>query len=240
VQGPPLFRSADELLDRFPTIRAGVVVVSGVDNGSADDRLRAEFEAEQRTVAAELTTTASLADLPSLAAWRRVFSGFGVSPTKYRNAAEALLRRLQKKGDIPTVSTLVDVGNLVSIRHRIPVAVIDADRVAPPVMVCTAKGDERFDDLGGTEGAHPEPGEVAFVDAEGVVAARRWCWRQSHDSAVGPATTRALIVAEAHHGGAAEAVAAAVTSVRELFAAHLPAAEVASALLGPDRPAFAP
>jgi DNA/RNA-binding domain of Phe-tRNA-synthetase-like protein len=235
-----MFRYADELLGRFPTIRAGVVLVSGAENGPADAALQREFEAEQRAVATELAGTASLADLPSLAAWRRVFSGFGVSPTKYRNAAEALLRRLQKKGDIPPVSTLVDVGNLVSIRHAVPVAVIDADRVGPPVTVRTASGDELFDDLGGAAGAHPEPGEVVFVDADGVVAARRWCWRQSHASAVGPGTSRALIVAEAHHDDAAAAVAAAVDSFVALFAAHLPEATVATALLGPDRPAFAP
>jgi DNA/RNA-binding domain of Phe-tRNA-synthetase-like protein len=240
VQGPPLFRYADELIARFPTIRAGVVLVSGARNGPPDAALRGEFEAVQRAVASMLAPTASLADLPSLGAWRRVFSGFGVSPTKYRNAAEALLRRLQKQGEIPSVSTLVDVGNLVSIRHAVPVAVIDADQVAGPVTVCTATGDERFDDLGGTDGAHPEPGEVAFVDADGVVAARRWCWRQSHASAVGPGTTRALIVAEAHHDGAEADVAAAVASFVELFAAHLPAATVQTALLGPTRPAFAP
>jgi DNA/RNA-binding domain of Phe-tRNA-synthetase-like protein len=235
-----MFRYADELLGRFPTIRAGVVVVSGIANDASDAGLRAAFEAEQRAVAADLASIGSLADLSSLAAWRRVFSAFGVSPTKYRNAAEALLRRLQKKGDIPSVSTLVDVGNLVSIRHAIPVAVIDADRVAAPVTVRTATGDEVFDDLGGTEGAHPEAGEVVFVDADGVVAARRWCWRQSHASAVGPATTRALIVAEAHHDAAADAVAAAVESFRALFEAHLPAAAVTTARLGPDDPTFAP
>ena len=43
--------------------------------------------------------------------------GFGVDPTQYRSAAEALLRRLSKSGEIPSINALVDLGNLVSIRY---------------------------------------------------------------------------------------------------------------------------
>ena len=39
-----------------------------------------------------------------------------------RSAAEALLRRLTKQGSIPSINTLVDIGNLVSIRYALPVA----------------------------------------------------------------------------------------------------------------------
>ena len=66
-----------------------------------------------------------LSQIPSLAAWRSVFRGFGLDPTQYRGAAEALLRRLTKKGEIPSVNTLVDIGNLVSIRYALPVALFD-------------------------------------------------------------------------------------------------------------------
>jgi DNA/RNA-binding domain of Phe-tRNA-synthetase-like protein len=149
-----------------------------------------------------------------------------VSPTKYRNAAEALLRRLDKKGDVPSVSVLVDLGNLVSIRHRLPVAVIDADRVAGgAVTVRRSRGTERFDDLGGTEATHPEVGEVVFVDAAEEVVARRWCWRQSSRSAAGPSTTRLIIAVEAHHDEGETDVAAALASFEDLFARHLPAAQ---------------
>ncbi len=66
-----------------------------------------------------------LSQIPSLVAWRAVFRSFGVDPTQYRSAAEALLRRLTKKGDIPSINLLVDLGNLVSIRYALPVAVFD-------------------------------------------------------------------------------------------------------------------
>jgi DNA/RNA-binding domain of Phe-tRNA-synthetase-like protein len=108
-----------------------------------------------------------LSDIDSLTAWRRAFSAFGVKPTQYRSAAEALLRRLTKKGDIPLLNTLVDLGNLVSIRYRLPVAIFDTRATTGPVTVRFADGDEYFTTLGADEVEQPVPGEVIFVDQVG-------------------------------------------------------------------------
>ena len=89
----------------------------------------------------------------------------------------ALLRRLTKQGSIPSINTLVDVGNLVSIRHALPVAVFDLASIAGGLTVRFAAGDESFTDLGSGSVESPEPGEVIFIDSAGHVAARRWCWR---------------------------------------------------------------
>ena len=126
--------------------------------------------------------------LPSIAAWRRAFAAFGVEPTRYRNAAEALLRRLTKHGEIPSVGTLVDIGNLVSIRYALPVAVLDLAGVAGTINVRFAQGSEEFTNLGTNSVEHPDAGEVAFVDERDVVHARRWCWRQSAQAAARPET----------------------------------------------------
>jgi DNA/RNA-binding domain of Phe-tRNA-synthetase-like protein len=216
-----VFRHDDEILARFPTLRAAVLEVDGVHDGPSPPGLLEAFAAEQAAVNAELAGRSS-AELPSIAAWRTVFSSFGVSPTRYRNSAEALLRRVQKKGGVPSVGLLVDLGNLVSIRHRLPLAIIDADRVSGAVTVRVADGSERFDDLGGTDAERPAPGEVVMVDDAGEVVTRRWCWRQSTRSGVSPATTRLVIAVEGHHEGAADDVADAATSFEELFRRFLP------------------
>ena len=97
---------------------------SGVSNGPSAPALVAAFEAEQAAALARLGDT-PLSEVPSLAAWRRAFRAFGTDPTGYRSAAEALLRRLTKQGSIPSINTLVDIGNLVSIRYALPVAMFD-------------------------------------------------------------------------------------------------------------------
>ena len=227
------------VIGRFPTVRAGVVWARGVDNRTPNAALAAAFRAEQTAARIRLAST-PLAELPSIAAWRRTFSAFGVSPTKHRNAAEALLRRLTKHGDLPEINPLVDLGNLVSIRHALPVLVVDMAHVTGRLMVAEATGHERFADLGGTDAEHPEPGEVVFVDGAGETVARRWCWRQSAGSAAGPDTSEALIVVEAQHGGAETDVAAAVATLTLLLSEHLPAAMFVTALLGPESPNFVP
>lgn len=94
------------------------------------------------------------------------------APQRRRGAAP----QLAKHGDIPTVNTLVDIGNLVSTRHALPVAVFDLAGITGAITVRFATGAERFTDLGSSGSTSPSPGEVVFVDRYDVVSARRWCW----------------------------------------------------------------
>jgi DNA/RNA-binding domain of Phe-tRNA-synthetase-like protein len=232
------FRYDSLILERYPTIRGGVILARGLHNGPTPPALADAFRAEQQAVLARLGDT-PLSELPSLAAWRRAFTAFGVKPTQYRSAAEALLRRLTKQGDIPTLNLLVDLGNLVSIRYGLPVAVFDLRATTGTVTVRFATAGERFSDLGTTEVVAPEPGEVIFVDEAGLVSARRWCWRQSDQSAAREDTTTALITVEGHHATAAQDVQSALKDLKNLLAQYAPGAALHAALLSPENPAFA-
>lgn len=212
----PLFHYHVDLVKLYPDVQAGVLFATGLRNGPTSPALQALYQQEQAAVNGRLP--AALSDLPTLAAWRSAFRRFGVNPTQYRCAAEALLRRLSKAGDIPSINTLVDIGNLVSIRYALPVAVFDWRAVTGPVTVQFASGSERFTELGSQETVRPEPGEVVFSDATGMVLARRWCWRQSTESAAQADTTTALIVVEAHHEDGATDVLKAVADLRALLA----------------------
>ena len=123
------FRYDPGVTGRFPGVVGGVIHATDVRNPPAAPDLAAAFQAEQLAVRERLGET-PLSELPTLAAWRSVFRGFGVDPTQYRSAAEALLRRLTKQGELPAISTLVDLANLVSIRHALPVAVFDLRAVS--------------------------------------------------------------------------------------------------------------
>jgi DNA/RNA-binding domain of Phe-tRNA-synthetase-like protein len=218
------------ITERFPAIRAGVVTASGLANGRSPDKLVDQYRAEQDDALARLAAT-PISETPSVRAWRRAFSAFGVKPTQYRSAVEALLRRLDKSGDIPSINTLVDIGNLISIRYALPVAVLDRSSLTGSVTVRFATGTERFTDLGSGEEQHPEPGEVIFVDDADHVAARRWCWRQSAPSATGAVTTAALFTIEALHDGAADEVGSAIDDLVSLLGVHQPGSQTSAYLL---------
>jgi DNA/RNA-binding domain of Phe-tRNA-synthetase-like protein len=221
-----LFRYDPELRARFPNLRVAAIHARELANGPSEPLLLDAYVEEQRAASERLRAT-PIAEIPSIAAWRRAFSQFGAKPTQHRNAAEALLRRLDKQGGIPSISTLVDIGNLVSIRHGVPVALFDLSRIAGGLTVRFATGDEPFTDLGSSETAHPEPGEVVFVDRDGVVSARRWCWRQSAESATSPATREALVVIEAQHEGGQRDVDDAATELVALLGSFQTASRIA-------------
>ena len=232
-----IFRYDDAVLARFPEVVGGVILARGVVNGPTPAALAEAYAAEQAATIARIGAT-PLSQLPSLTAWRAAFRGFGVEPTQYRCAAEALLRRLTKSGSIPSLNTLVDLGNLISIRHALPVAIFDLRETTGPVTVRFAEGTERFTPLGQELAEQPAPGEVIFCDDSGLVSARRWCWRQSAESAARADTTTVLITVEAQHAGGRTAVEAAL---RELLAL-LPlgqGGEVQAALLDSNRSALA-
>lgn len=223
------------IIENYPKLVGGVIVASGLTNAPTPDTLRSLYLEEQTAVKARIGAT-PLSDLPTLSAWRRAISAFGVSPTKYRSAAESLLRRLTKKGDIPCINTLVDIGNLVSIRYGLPVAIFDTRQIAKPITVRYADGGEAFKDLGSDKIAHPAPGEVIFSDEARMVVARRWCWRQSGTSAANASTTDAVITVEAHHDGGSGDIENALADLLALMA-EFAGGSCESALLNADNPA---
>lgn len=180
------------------------------------ERLRQMYLAEQGRVLENIGTTL-LSEIETLAGWRSAFRQFSVDPTQYRSAAEALLRRLTKKGDIPCINAVVDICNLVSIRHALPVAAFDLRYVRGTITVQFAKGQECFIPLGENRIEHPEPGEVIFMDEAGLVVARRWCWRQSAKSAAQESTQEALFTIEAQHPGGKELVERAFADLQRFL-----------------------
>ena len=214
------FQYHPEIIARFPMIVGGVIIASPMTNAPTSPELRERYYEEQQAVLRRIGNT-PLSQIPSLAAWRNAFRGFGVDPTQYRSAAEALLRRLTKKGDIPSINTLVDIGNLVSIRYALPVAVFDTRMLQSPITVHFADGIERYTTLGQDEVEHPEVGEVVFTDKTGLVIARRWCWRQSEQSAAQLDTTQVLITVEAHHAEGERDVQAALNDLLALLQPYI-------------------
>jgi len=230
------FEYHPDILARFPDVSGGVILATGMKGGPTPARLHEAYMAEQKAVLAKIGDT-PLSEIPSLSAWRGAFRAFGIDPTQYRSAAEALLRRLTKKGDIPSLNLLVDLGNLVSIRYALPVAVFDTRALTGKVTVRFADGSERFTPLGEAQVEHPEPGEVIFADETGLVIARRWCWRQSAESAAQADTTNAIITVEAQHSGGREQIEDATRDLLDLLTEYA-GGSFKSALLNRANPAI--
>jgi DNA/RNA-binding domain of Phe-tRNA-synthetase-like protein len=224
------FQHAGALWRDFPALVPGVLYAEGI---TADAKVNTDAFTE---AAWTRLADGPEGELPQIQAWRRAFAQMGLKPTQYRCAAESLLRRFRKEGSLPRLHPLVDLCNAVSLAFAVPVAVFDAARVAWPLEVRYADGDEDYLTFGG-ETEHPTAGEVIFADRAGRAHARRWTNRQSGRSAVRDSTTAVLIVAEALHDQAA----ADIPELTATLAAELAAIwslTPATAVLTPAKPRF--
>jgi DNA/RNA-binding domain of Phe-tRNA-synthetase-like protein len=210
------FQYHPDILEKYPQVVGGVILASGMKNRPTPEALKEIYLTEQQAVIARIGST-PLSEIETLASWRSAFRAFGVNPTQYRSAVEALLRRLTKKGDIPNINAVVDICNLVSIRYGLPVAAFDTRALTGPITVQFARGAEKFTPLFETEAEHPEAGEVIFADDAGLVVARRWCWRQSDESATQPHTTDAVFTVESQHSGGRADIEAALADLQALL-----------------------
>lgn len=228
------FQHAAEVWQQFPTLAAAVLRCDGVRQDGAvstRERLQPFYD-----LAAARLEDGPEAEFPEIQAWRRTFSAMGLKPTQYRCASEALLRRFRKERSLPPIAPIIDLCNAISLAYAIPIAVFDVARIDGGITVRPADGTETYLTFSG-ETENPESGEIVFADGAGNAHARRWTNRQSALSAVRPATTSVLLVAEALHGAAAADVARLADTVGDEFLAVWDA-KAQRAQLTADQPLF--
>jgi DNA/RNA-binding domain of Phe-tRNA-synthetase-like protein len=206
------FGHVPEIWENFPQLVPGLMVVDGIhQNVDVEKYLQPRYEQARERLSREKES-----QMPEIAAWRRAYSQMGFKPSKYRSAAEALLRRFKRENDMPRLHPLVDICNAVSVSFALPVAVFDLERVEEYLEVCYAEGTEQYLSFCG-EIETPAPGEVIFLDAANQVHARRWTFRQSRTSTIRPETTQVLILSEGMHETADQDVGAVIESLSEII-----------------------
>ena len=108
------------------------------------------------------------------------------------------------------MNRLVDLYNAVSVRHLVPVGGEDLDRLAGPLRLVVATGDEPFDAPAGDRAS--APGEIVWRDDVGVTC-RRWNWRQGTRTRLTEATTSAFFVFDRLGGLAPAALEEAIADL---------------------------
>ena len=94
-------------------------------------------------------TTESLKEISGIAATRRVYRACGKDPSRYRPAAEALIRRMLKDKELYQIDTLVDLVNLASIAYGYSIGGFDADKFEGDTLTLgIGKADEPYEGIG--------------------------------------------------------------------------------------------
>ena len=168
---------ADEIFQRFPGYVRGVVIAHDLANGPSPPALVELLREAEASVRARVKADA-VAEEPRIKSWREAYRAFGAKPAEFRSSIEAMARRALKNDRLPAINALVDIGNLVSLRHLAPAGAHAIDVLEGDIALRAATGAERFVAFGSSETEHPLPGEVIFTEGDRVLT-RRWTWRQA-------------------------------------------------------------
>lgn len=145
----------------------GACVQARVRNSKFCPALWDEIQALGEEYRARLTTE-TLKDLSGIAATRRMYRACGKDPSRYRPAAEALIRRLLQGKALYRIDTLVDLVNLASIRYGYSIGGFDADRFAGDQLTLgIGRKDEPYEGIG--RGMINIEGLPVYRDAKGGV-----------------------------------------------------------------------
>ena len=106
--------------------------------------------------------------IPGIEATRRAYRAFGKDPSRYRPAAEALVRRTLKNKPLYQVNTLVDLINLASMAFGYSIGGFDADRfVGDTLTLGVGRAGEPYEGIG--RGMINIEGLPVYRDADGGV-----------------------------------------------------------------------
>jgi DNA/RNA-binding domain of Phe-tRNA-synthetase-like protein len=170
------------VLDNYPNINIGVLVGVGIKNTIPATKI-GSLQKEALVSAQEQIGTRPITEHPHIASWRELYRSFGTKPGDYRPSAEALIRRSLKNGKIPRINNAVDLYNVVSVKHVIPMGGFDTDNVDGDIYLRRSNGGEKFLPLGASEYEETYPGEVVYADDSRILT-RRWNYRDADETKI--------------------------------------------------------
>jgi DNA/RNA-binding domain of Phe-tRNA-synthetase-like protein len=108
-----------------------------------------EYEMETFKEIRSNMTLEEVKDDPIFRSYRDLYWTFGMDPTKLRVSSEAVLRRVLKGLNLWRISDIVDIVNLASAYHKIPIGLVDTSKLKGDLVIRTALKGEIFQRIGG-------------------------------------------------------------------------------------------
>lgn len=100
----------------------------------------------------------------TVAAVRSLFRAAGCDPTRYRPSSEALLRRVLKGEDLPSIHPVVDLNNGLSVALAVPCCAAVEGSFKAPVVLRAGRAGESYESLRGPFNLEGKP---LLADDEG-------------------------------------------------------------------------
>lgn len=211
-------RVEKKILELKCGIYIGVVTAMGLDNQSPNEKIGQLLRGEVEAAAGALSGK-NLKEDEDLQLYRRALNELGVNPSRYPCSIESILTRISKKGEFPSVSPVVDLGNYISIKYRVPVGVHDMDTLREDLWIRLTGEEDCGIEENHLQGDELKPGEPVYASGH-IVRTRRWIWRQMPAGRVTPAGKNFLFPVDGFYDNREQVEAACaelVSRIREFF-----------------------
>ena len=125
----------------------GVLICKADVFDSSAEQL-AEFDALIHGLEEKYPDLPLIAQNPHVAATRAAYKVLGKDPSKYRNSAEAMLRRVSKKNGLYRVNNAVDVNNMISVESGYSLGSYDLAAVCGQIEWKRSPDGEKYQGIG--------------------------------------------------------------------------------------------
>ncbi|MCR5803675.1 MAG: tyrosine--tRNA ligase [Clostridia bacterium] len=170
------YRVDKKILETAGGLFSGVLLVEGINNSENNQAVSDLLEKEVISTK-EYLKDVSIKEMKELDCYRNALKAYNINSSKYPCSIEAILTRIAKKGEFPSISPIVDICNYVSIKYKVPVGVHDMDSLDNDLVVRLSIDSDCENEDNNIGSDVLKIGEPVYVCGN-VVRTRRWMWRQ--------------------------------------------------------------
>lgn len=172
----------EKLFEVSPNYCVGIVVCNGIDNHIKIEEIYRRLDEEIEKFSKDFGDL-NVREIKSVSAYRDAFRKLSINPNKYMCSIESLLKRVQKNKSLPVINSIVDMGNLFSVKYRLPLGAHDISKMEGDFEIRFSKEEDSFLPMGGEEKETADKNELVYV-SNNTIKTRRWMWRQSEDGKI--------------------------------------------------------
>lgn len=137
---------SQEIKERWENTALGVLIYSAKVEESSPQLL--EYFQKRIEELHHRYSISDIANMPHIQSTRNAYKAFGKSPSEYRNAAEAMLRRIVKGNRLYHINNVIEVNNLMSVTTGYSIGSYDTDSLFGPVELRRAPDGEKYQGIG--------------------------------------------------------------------------------------------
>lgn len=124
----------------------GAVLYADIVNTDYNDALWNEIREHESWIRQQKADF--IKEMTPLQSTRLAYKALGKDPSRYRPAAESLIRRISKGQELYEVNTAVDLINLASMQTGYSIGGFDSDKIIGDAVLGVGKADEMYEGIG--------------------------------------------------------------------------------------------